>query len=177
MLRSIDPMIILGIDPGSQRTGWGCIEQEGSTLLLRGVGVIRAPAKGTIAEKAAVLVEGLEVILQEQNPDMVAMEAVFGGPNTKSLIVLAEARGALLSVVGRAGLPLLSLTPAEVKKAVTGRGGATKEQIAHMVGVLLGPRARGEEVAALGLDATDALGVAIAAMHRGSGQIPTSSVG
>jgi crossover junction endodeoxyribonuclease RuvC len=92
---------------------------------------------------------------------------VFHGVNTRSLVTLGQARGAILAAVGTRQAALTELSPSEIKKAVTGRGGATKEQVAHMVGVLLGPRAR-EVIAAAGagLDATDALAVALACLHR-----------
>jgi len=97
------------------------------------------------------------------------MESVFHGPNTRSLVVLGQARGSILAAVGATETRLVELSPAEVKKAVTGRGGATKEQVAHMIGALLGPAVRDMEQA-LGvrgkLDATDALAVAIATLHR-----------
>ena len=159
----------MGVDPGSQRTGWGVVRQEGSRLLLSAAGVLRAPAKGTPAERMASLHRGLVTLLEEWAPDVVGMETVFHGPNTRSLVVLGQARGALMAAVGGSEATLFEISPAEVKKAVTGRGGAKKEQVSHMVGVLLGPGAL-EAAAAAGvsgaLDATDALAVALATLHR-----------
>ena len=160
-------MVVLGIDPGSLRTGWGLVASEGSRLAVVGVGVVRAPASLPLPRRLALLHEELSRILQAYAPEAVAIEAVFHGPNVRSLVTLGQARGALLAAAGARDVPVLELTPAEVKKAVTGRGAATKDQVAHMVGVLLGPQARARlEQEALPADATDALAVAIAALHR-----------
>ena len=94
------------------------------------------------------------------------METVFHGPNVRSLVTLGQARGALMATIGATGLTLLELAPRAVKKALTGRGGATKEQVEHMVGVLLGPALAKQTAGRRMLDATDALAVAIAALHR-----------
>ncbi len=194
-------MLVLGIDPGSSRTGYGCIAREGSRLRLLDAGVLAPKRGGSLAERLDHLHGRLTEVLLQWSPDLVAMETVFHGVNTRSLVVLGQARGALMAAVGAGTCPLCELSPAEVKKAVTGRGAATKDQVAHMVGLLLGPASRGGRsprsalgvasdgaiagssgteagtgrpeavVTALDLpklsrDATDALAVAIAALHR-----------
>ena len=127
------------------------------------------PANAPLETRLAFLHEGLTGVLAATPPDLVGIESVFHGPNTKSLVTLGQARGVLLAAVGAREVPLVELTPAEVKKAVTGRGGATKEQVAHMVGALLGwrpdeaARTHGKVAAQ---DATDALGVAVASLQR-----------
>ncbi len=162
-------MIALGIDPGSRRTGWGLVRQEGSKYVLLDVGVLRPSPSAPLEVRLAFLHEGLTGVLAGSSPDLVGVESVFHGPNTKSLVTLGQARGALLTAVGCAGAPLVELSPAEVKKAVTGRGSATKDQVAHMIGALLGWRP-GEAAEAHGKvaaqDATDALAVAVASLQR-----------
>ncbi len=160
-------MVVLGLDPGSLRTGWGVVESDGSRLVAVDVGVLRAAASLPLPARLARLHAEVARILERYAPEAVAIEAVFHGPNVRSLVTLGQARGALLAAAGARGVPVLELAPAEVKKAVTGRGSATKEQVAHMVGALLGAQARAQlATAALPADATDALAVAIAAIHR-----------
>jgi crossover junction endodeoxyribonuclease RuvC len=164
-------MIALGIDPGSRRTGWGLVSQEGSQLRMLDVGVIRPPEKQPLQLRLAQLHADLSALLEAHRPGLVGMETVFHGPNTRSLVTLGQARGALMTAVGAARCELIELAPAEVKKAVTGNGNATKDQVAHMVGAMLGAVAvaRGDEFGKAGrLDAMDALAVALAALHRRS---------
>ena len=162
-------MIALGIDPGSRRTGWGLVSQHGNRLELLAVGVLKPKPKAELPERLAVLHDGLRALLLEHRPDVVGMESVFHGPNTRSLVTLGQARGALLAAVGVAGCELSELSPSEIKKAVTGKGSATKDQVGHMVGALLGKQAL-ERTAVHGaqgqLDANDALAVALAVLHR-----------
>jgi crossover junction endodeoxyribonuclease RuvC len=160
-------MALLGIDPGSLRTGWGVVEQSGSSLHVVDVGVVRPRAGEPLPVRLATLHAELSRILALYAPEAVAIETVFHGPDVRALVILGQARGAILAAAGARGVPVLEVTPAEVKKAVTGRGAATKEQVAHMVGVLLGAQARARLAQArLPPDATDALAVAIAATHR-----------
>jgi crossover junction endodeoxyribonuclease RuvC len=105
-----------------------------------------------------VLLEGL---LERYDPQVAILESLFHGLNVRSLIVLAEARGALLATLARRGVPVREVTPAEVKSALTGNGRATKEQVARMVRLLLG-LAPGR----LSADASDALAVALCGAQR-----------
>jgi crossover junction endodeoxyribonuclease RuvC len=162
-------MISMGVDPGSRRTGWGVVRQEGSRATLVALGVFKTPAKADLSVRLAHLHREMTALLAAHAPDLVGMETVFHGPSTKSLVTLGQARGALLAAMGEAGASVTELSPSEVKKAVTGRGSAMKEQVSHMVGAMLGPGAL-EAAAAHGaagrLDATDALAVALATLHR-----------
>ncbi|MGQ0553296.1 MAG: crossover junction endodeoxyribonuclease RuvC [Planctomycetota bacterium] len=163
-------MLILGIDPGSLRAGWGVVEEQGSKLSLRGVGVIKLPAREPLAVRLGTLHAQLTGIVASYAPARVVIESVFHGVNSRSLITLGEARGVAMAAAGAAGVEVLALSPAEVKKAVTGNGAATKSQVAHMVGVLLGPEARNQlqvgRKPVHALDATDALAAAIAGLRR-----------
>jgi len=163
-------MIVLGIDPGSLRTGWGVVRSEGQRLHAAGLGVIRPGARLPLERRLAAIHAELVGILQSYAPECVAIETVFHGVNTRALVTLGEARGVVMAVAGSREARLIELAPAAIKKAVTGRGQATKEQVAHMVSVLLDPGSRQQlqQESARGAhhDATDALAVAIAALHR-----------
>ncbi len=154
-------MRVLGLDPGSLHTGYGLIERRGGQLLALAHGRITCPRHKPLAERLAHLAAELAALLDLHRPDAVALEAVFHGANTRSLIVLAQARGALVAVVAARGLRLREYAPAEVKSAVTGNGRAGKEQVSRMVGLLLALPA-----AARPPDAADALAVALCAAQR-----------
>ncbi len=149
-------MIILGLDPGSRYTGYGVVEQEGSRLRELDSGRIVLVSEPSPAARMALLAEGVEQALDRWQPAAAALETLFHGRNSRSLIALAQARGVILSVLGRRGLDVEEVSPAEVKKAVCGNGRADKTQVARMVEVLLGASA-GRRSA----DASDALAVAI----------------
>jgi crossover junction endodeoxyribonuclease RuvC len=157
-------MRVLGIDPGSRFTGWGVLDCQGARVQLVAWGRL-APAQDLpLADRLLRLADGLEAVLAEHGPDLAAIERVFHGRNTRSLIVLAEARGALLATLARAGVELAELAPAAVKSAVTGSGRADKQQVARMVRLQLGLRD-----AVLPLDSSDALAVALACGQSAAG--------
>ncbi len=149
-------MLVLGLDPGSQHTGWGLVDCVGARLQARGWGRFSPPPRLALAARLHHIADGLERILEEHRPELAAVERVFHGRNTRSLIVLAEARGALLVTLSRRGVPLLEFPPATIKSAVAGHGGAGKEQVAKMVRILL---RIGD--GSLAPDAADALAAAI----------------
>lgn len=156
-------MLILGLDPGSLHTGYGLIECRGGATRPIAAGRWSAPSKLDVADRLKILADGLDELLQRRRPDFAAMEKPFHGVNSRSVIVLAEARGALLLTLARSGLRIEEYSPAEVKSAVTGSGRAEKEQVARMVRVLLG---LADE--AFPSDATDALAVALCSSQRQS---------
>lgn len=150
------PLVILGIDPGSRHTGWGVIERRGSRLEVRGHGRISLPGSMALAERLARLGDAVSELVDEHCPHVAVLEALFHGVNPKSLIVLAQARGAILASLCRCRLDVREYSPAEVKSSVTGNGRADKQQVAKMVAMVLGLRGR-----KLAPDASDALAVAI----------------
>lgn len=154
-------MIVLGLDPGSRYTGYGVVEQEGSRLRELGSGRIALVSAPSPEARMARLAEGVEHALDRWQPAAAALETLYHGKNSRSLIALAQARGVILSVLGRRGLEVEELSPAEVKKAVCGNGRAGKTQVARMVDVLLGSGS-GRRSA----DASDALAVAICCVQR-----------
>jgi crossover junction endodeoxyribonuclease RuvC len=157
---------ILGIDPGSRVTGYAVIEASADPApRLRYVecGTVEADKDEPLEKRLGEIARGLAEVVRELAPQVAAMEDVFFGKNVRSMVALAQARGAALVACDLAGLAVSAYPPATIKQAVTGRGRAAKPQVSAMVRGLLGmrgvPRA----------DATDALAVAIAhAMLRHS---------
>lgn len=154
-------MRILGLDPGSIHTGYGLVEASGSRVRQLDCGRISCRRGTPLPQRLGYLAEELDRLVDRMTPRLVVLEALFHGRNTRSLIVLAQARGALMSVLARRGLEVREYSPAEVKSAVTGNGRAGKEQVSRMVGLLLG--VDGEKLTA---DATDALAVALCGARR-----------
>ena len=153
---SIAPTLrVLGLDPGSQHTGWGCIVVEGSRSRFLACGRISPPATDPLHRRLGRLASELEDLLAQCRPEIAVLETPFHGVNARSLIVLAQARGALLATLSRAGVALAEYSPAEVKSAVTGNGRAGKDQVGRMVRLLL------PGSGALPADAADALAVAL----------------
>jgi len=154
-------VLILGIDPGSRHTGYGLVQQSAHRLEAVQFGRVTCDRKSSLTRRLGVLATDLEELLQTTRPDAVAIESTFLGMNPKSLVVLSQARGAVLSVLGRHEIDVFEYSPAEVKSAVADSGQADKEQVARMVRLLLelpdGP---------IPNDATDALAVAICCAHR-----------
>jgi len=161
------------------------VGEQGGRLHALAEGVLRPRADWPLERRLAHLHEEVRRLLQSYAPDVVAIESVFHGVNTRSLVTLGQARGAILAALGaRTGL-LIELSPAEIKKSVTGGGRAGKAQVAHMLGVLFGPEWRARQAQSRhSADATDALGVALAGLHRsralqakGSGESVAESAG
>jgi crossover junction endodeoxyribonuclease RuvC len=154
-------MRILGLDPGSISTGYGLIVAEPGRLRWGASGVIR-PARGLpLSERLLVLHTGLQRVLAAQQPDLVALEESFVGRHARSALVLGHARGALIVAALAHGVPVAEYAPRLVKLAVTGAGGASKEQVQIMVSRML----EGAP-ATFGFDEADALAVAICHAHR-----------
>ena len=153
--------MILGLDPGSRKTGYGLLEARGSRLALLHQGTLSPPAKSSVPARLAYLNQGLRDLLEANEPDLAALETPFYGLNVKSLIVLSQARGALLAEVARRQIEIHEYSPAEVKSAVTGSGRAAKAQVARMVGLLLG-----RDPSSWSADASDAMAVAICCARR-----------
>ncbi len=147
-------MRILGVDPGSRRTGYGVLESDGRRLAYMAHGVIAA-GNGEFTDRISTLFTGLCDVIDTHHPDFVAMEDVFMSRNAASSLKLGQARGALIAACAHGGLKVTPYSPTAVKQAVTGFGRAEKGQIQHMVRLLLAPPSPLQE------DAADALAVAI----------------
>lgn len=144
---------ILGVDPGSRATGWALVAFEAS-VRLEEAGVLRPPAGLPFGQRLLWLRAALAEVVSRTTPDAAAVERVFAGVNPQSLIALGETRGVLLVTLAEKGVASAEVTPAEVKRSVTGTGAAEKEQVRRMVASLLGRR--------LPLDAADAAAAALA---------------
>lgn len=149
-------MVILGLDPGSRFTGFGVVHRAGNALTQVDAGRLAVPTKIGTAQRLAWLGREVSELLRRFEPDAVAVEATFAGVNNRSLIVMAQARGAILSALGATELEPREFSPAEIKRTVAGNGRADKKQVARMVGMLLRV-----DTARLSADATDALAVAL----------------
>ena len=151
---------ILGIDPGSQRTGVGIIDVDAAGKVAH---VFHAPitllGDGDFPMRLRRLLDGLTAVVDEHRPDEVAIERVFLARNPDSALKLGQARGAAISAVVLRDLPVHEYAAREVKLAVVGRGGAEKGQVQHMVGIMLNLHGK------LQADAADALAVAITHAH------------
>ncbi len=154
-------MVILGIDPGLNVTGYGAIDAVGRHLRLITAGDIRPPRSGALAQRLGFLHEALRALLLRHHPDTVVLEMVFTHQDYASTAALmAHARGVACLAVQQQHIPLIEYPTARVKKALTGRGAATKEQVARMVAQWIGA-----SDASWSFDATDALALAVAHAH------------
>ena len=159
-------MKIFGIDPGSERTGYGCVESDGRRHRLIVCGAISAPPHSTFPERLANIHAALAALLAEHCPDCVAIEIVFHAKNVRSALKLGHARGVALLAASQAGLPVIEYAPAEIKRAVVGFGRAEKHQVGTMIKLLLALDAVPSPH-----DAADALAVAICHVNNSHGAI------
>ena len=153
-------MRVFGIDPGSVRTGYGCVDTDGTRHRLVACGALSAAAGATIPDRLRVMHDGLRDLIGAHAPDCVAIESVFHARNVRSALLLGHARGVAVLAAVEAGLPLVEYAPAHIKAAVTGYGRADKHQLQQMVRLLLCL-----DVAPAPHDAADALAVAICHAH------------
>jgi len=148
-------MIILGIDPGSQITGYGLVRQRSSQLEHVDNGGIFTKASESFPARLHCIFEGVKQLIEKFSPDVLAIENIFYAKNVKSTVQLGHARGAAIVAGMEFKLPIYEYTPLAIKQAITGYGRASKEQVQGMVKQLL----KLPEVAYY--DASDALAVAI----------------
>jgi len=155
---------VFGIDPGSERTGFGCVDSDGRRHRLVRCGAVRVEAASPFPERLGVIYRALADEIDRCRPDCVAIENLFYSTNVRSALKLGHARGvAMLAAVER-GVPVIEYTPAEIKRAVVGYGRAEKSQVQQMVKLLLGlDRVPSPH------DAADALAVAICHLHQSGG--------
>ena len=156
-------MRVLGIDCGSERTGYGVIESDGLCHRMVVAGVIKTSPRWPFEKRLLEIARGLRELIREHKPELAAVEEVFHAVNAKSALKLAHVRGVALLVIGEAGLGLAEYSPQEVKMSVVGYGRAEKSQVQLRVRSLLGLTATIES-----FDASDALAVAICHAARES---------
>jgi crossover junction endodeoxyribonuclease RuvC len=131
-------VIVLGVDPGTTATGYGVVERPGpGQHRLLECGVVRLPAREPLARRLAAIHDALTDLIARHRPDVMAIEDVFVAHHARSALVLGHARGVILLAAAQAGVTVASYPPAVIKKAVTGAGAATKEQVQRMTAKLL----------------------------------------
>lgn len=154
-------MRVIGIDPGTLVCGYGIVDAEGSRMKAVHFGAVRVKDDMTFPERLVHIHKALAEVIREHRPEVAAVERLFVGKNVRSAMRTGEGRGIAVLTAALAGLPVHEYTPAEVKKAVVGAGGAHKTQVQEMVRILLSlekvPRPQ---------DAADALAIAICHCHR-----------
>ena len=154
--------IILGIDPGYADTGYGVISITKGALNYIACDTITTSSKDPFPERLLVLSTSIDTIIKEFNPSVLALEKIFFGKNLKTAVNVAQARGLIVMATAKYHIPLVEFTPLEVKQSLTSYGQATKDQVAHMVKVLLKLKTLSKKD-----DAIDALAIAICASFRG----------
>jgi crossover junction endodeoxyribonuclease RuvC len=158
-------VIVLGIDPGTARTGYGLVAREGGRLRMLDYGCLETIPDRPLEARLLLIHEGISGLIEEHRPAAVGVERLFFNRNVQTAFAVGQARGVILLAAAQHGLVIREYGPHEVKIAVTGYGRAPKEQVQRMVQALLGlaelPRPD---------DAADALAVAICLAHSGLGQ-------
>lgn len=149
-------MLVLGVDCGSQRTGYGVIQSDGCDHRLVAAGVIRTAVRDPFETRLCEIARGLREVIRRHSPDSAAVEQVFYAANVQTALKLAHVRGVALLAIAEAGMPLGEYSPLEIKISVVGYGRAGKHQVQTMVQSLLGL-----DEAVQSEDACDALAVAI----------------
>ncbi len=150
---------ILGIDPGSRVTGYGVIESDGVRSDYLASGCVRT-RETEFVNRLGEIFHGIREVIEQTRPQQVAIEQVFMAKNAASALKLGQARGAAISAAVTIHLPVFEYTPRAVKQALVGTGSAEKEQVQHMIRVILGlPHQK------MGLDESDALAIALCHAH------------
>jgi crossover junction endodeoxyribonuclease RuvC len=154
-------MRVLGIDPGSQTTGWGVVEGDGRRYSLVAFGSVRVPSSLAFSARLLRICNGLEEVIAQHCPDACALEDAFLATNVKVSMKLGQVRGVVLLVAERAGLEIQEYSPRLIKQTVVGYGNAEKHQVQEMVRLLLKLKSVPSPH-----DAADALAVAICHFHH-----------
>ena len=153
-------MRVVGIDPGSLATGYGIVEHGTAGMQALTWGAVRTSARQPLPARLKRIYEELSEVIRVWQPETAVVEKVFFAENAKAALTLGQARGVALLTVANAALPLVEYSALEIKQAVVGYGRAAKEQVQHMVQVLLSlPEAPRPA------DAADALAAAICHLH------------
>ncbi len=152
---------VMGVDPGSETTGYGVIDSDGRHYKLVEYAGIRAPARFNFAERLLIISQKLEEVIGRLKPTAYSVEETFFAVNVKSALKLGHVRGVVLVAATRAGVPVFEYSPLEIKSALVGYGRAEKQQVQEMVRILLGLKDPPEP-----LDASDALAAAICHIHH-----------
>nr|BCX00455.1 MAG: crossover junction endodeoxyribonuclease RuvC [Bacteroidota bacterium] len=156
-------MIVLGIDPGSHRTGYALLEAGPERCVLRDFGTLELSSRARHGERLAELYARLLELIRSHRPEVCALEMPVYGKNPQAMLKLGRAQAAAMLAAVHEGVPVVEYPPTEIKKAATGRGNASKEQVWQTLHALLGLGSRWQRPTA---DASDALAVAYCHVRR-----------
>ncbi len=159
-------MIILGVDPGTLVTGFAVIELHGGSLKMLDAGLVKNPAAMTMPLRLKCIYDKLTAVIDEYHPDEFAIETAFYGKNIQSTLKIGHARGVCMLSAANSLLPTSEYAPREVKRAVTGNGNASKQQVRFMVASIL----QLKHIPKV-LDVSDAMAVAICHAQRANGAV------
>ena len=155
-------MRVLGVDPGSNATGYGLVDRDGSRVRHLAHGILRPPTGRPAPVRLDALQRALVEVVRDAEPEVAVVERVFMAANPRSALVLGQARGVILAVLGGAGVRVVEVAAREAKKAITGSGAADKAQMQSMVKRLLALDAVPPT------DAADALALALSYAQAGA---------
>ncbi|MBO5941329.1 MAG: crossover junction endodeoxyribonuclease RuvC [Kiritimatiellae bacterium] len=155
-------MIVLGVDTSLRSTGYGVLETVGSRMSAVEMGIIRNSQKTSLSGCLLKINATISELIEKYHPDVIAVESVIYGKNAGTMLLLGQARGAVLVAAAKAGIPVYEYEPRRMKMSVCGNGMADKMQIQRMIKTLLGLSELPQN------DAADALGLAIAHLHTNS---------
>jgi crossover junction endodeoxyribonuclease RuvC len=153
-------VIVLGIDPGTARLGYGIVERKGSHLTMLDYGCLETTNDRPLEQRLLIIHEGIDDLIETHRPEAVGVERLFFNKNVQTAMAVGQARGVVLLVAAQHGLPVLEYGPHEVKLAVTGYGRAPKDQVQRMVQMVLAMSELPKPD-----DAADALAVAVCTAH------------
>ncbi|HWW75384.1 MAG TPA: crossover junction endodeoxyribonuclease RuvC [Pyrinomonadaceae bacterium] len=156
-------MRVLGIDPGSETTGWGVVEGDVRRYALVDFGTVKANPRERFAARLLKIAVGVEALIEKFRPDVCAVEEAFFAVNPKTALKLGHVRGVVLLAAERAGVEIAEYAPRLIKQTVVGYGAAEKQQVQEMVRVLLRLK-----TAPAPFDASDALAAAVTHLHHAS---------
>jgi crossover junction endodeoxyribonuclease RuvC len=152
--------VVLGLDPGTRRFGWGVVSRKGTRLSHVAHGIVEVEHRGTLGDRLVAIEQELVAIVERFRPEQASIESLFFAKDAQAAAKLGHARGVALLVCTRAGLPAFEYAPARVKRTVAGGGRADKAQVARMIRIVLGltdvPQA----------DAADALAIAVTHLQQ-----------
>ncbi len=130
-------MIILGIDPGIGKVGWGVIKDESGSQKALDYGCFETSSKMDLADRLTLIYDFITQLIQKFTPEVLAIEQLYFAANSKTALIVGQARGVILLAASKSNTPTDSYTPLQVKQALTGYGQASKNQIQKMVGSIL----------------------------------------
>lgn len=154
-------MRVLGIDPGSQTLGWGVVEGSGLKYSVVDFGTLKSSPRETFSKRVLKMFEGIEIVIEKFQPDVLSVEEAFFATNVKVALKLGQVRGVVLLAGEKSGLEIAEYSPRLIKQTVVGYGNAEKHQVQEMVRILLRLKHKPEPH-----DAADALAIAICHFHH-----------